>query len=400
MVPWTLKYQPDRIDKVAGNRDAIKKIIAWYESWKPGKKALLLVGPPGVGKTTAAIALAKTYDLDLLEMNASDVRDKKNIQRIIGLASEYGSLFSRGRLILIDEVDGMSSQDRGGTSAIIQILKTTRYPVILTANDDYATSVRALSGYVETVKFRKVNSHTIKSILKKILDKEGITVPDSVLDAVVENASGDLKSAINDLEALVEGEKKVNESVKELLAPRDRQQDIFQALKIIFKTESLKTARTAAFNLDIDPDMLKAWIDENIPNEYESLDEIAKAYYWLSRADIFSGRIVRRQNWGLLSYALDFMTAGVALSKKAMYRKFTRYQFPSTIKYLSRTREMRAIRYSLAKKLGKKIHASPNEVITVYLPYIRDMIKSGKVDLGKFAEHYDLSPEELAFLRG
>ncbi len=399
MPPWIIKYQPARLKDVAGNSDAIRKIEEWFKTWKPGKKPLLLVGPPGVGKTTAAIALAKEHGLELLEMNASDVRDKKNIQRVAGLASEYGSLFARGRLILLDEVDGMSSVDRGGVSAIIEVIKNSRYPIILTANDDYATPVRALLPYVEVVRFRKVNPLTIKAVLKRILDKEGIEVPDEVLDAVVKNASGNLKSAINDLEALVEGEKKVSKKVAEILAPRDREQDIFQALKIIFKTENFKTARAAVFNLDVDPDMLKAWIEENIPNEYEKPVEVAKAYYWLSRADIFSGRIIRRQNWSLLSYAMDLMTAGVALSKDQMYRKFTKYQFPQTIKYLSRTRQVRQIRYSLAKKIGKKMHASPDEVITVHLPYIREMIATGKVDLEKFARHYDLDQEEIAYLR-
>ncbi len=399
MVPWIIKYQPKRLRDIAGNKEAVEKIEKWFASWKPGKKALLLIGPPGVGKTTAAQALAYEKGLDLLEMNASDTRNKKGVERIAGLASQYGSLFSSGRLILIDEVDGMSSYDRGGTSAVVQIIKQSRFPIILTANDDYAPSVRALMPYVEVVKFKKVNPFTIRAVLKKILSREKIEVSDELVDKISKNASGDLKSAINDLEALVEGEKIVTNGVSHLLSPRDRQQDIFQALKMIFKTESFKTARAAALNLDVDPEMLKAWIDENIPSEYEKPEEVAKAYYWLSRADVFFGRISRRQNWTLMSYALDFLTGGVALSKESMYRKFTRYQFPATIRYLSKTKARRSVENSLAKKLGEKLHAGTREVITEYLPMIRMMVKMKKLDVSKFAEHYELTPEEVSVLR-
>ncbi len=399
MQPWVIKYQPTRLEDVAGNKEALKRIDLWFKTWKPGKKALLLVGPPGVGKTTAAVALAKEHGLDLLEMNASDTRNKAGVSRIVGLASQYGSLFSSGRLILIDEVDGMNRYDRGGTTELVKILKQSQYPIILTANDDYATPVRAIKQYVEVVKFKKVNSLTIKSVLKRIASAEGIDVDESIVDKIAKNADGDLKSAINDLQAVSEGEKKVGESAGNLLFARDRQQDVFQALKIIFKTESFKTAKSAVMNLDLDPDMLKAWIDENISNEYENMEEVAEAYYWLSRADIFSGRIIRRQNWSLLSYVLDFMTAGVALSKNKMYRKFTRYQFPQSIMYLSRTKATRQIEYSLARKIGAKIHASQNEVMTEYLPYIREMVRLGKLNVSRFSEYFDLSDSEISLLR-
>ncbi len=398
MVPWIIKYQPHSIKEFAGNPSAVKKVLAWYKSWKPGKKALLFVGPPGVGKTTLALALAKTFGLEILEMNASDIRNKKNIEKILGLGSLYASLTAKSKLILVDEVDGISSADRGGASAIVDVIKHSSFPIILTANDAYATPVRTIANYVEIVKFKRINPITIKSVLRRIAEKEGVSVSDEVLDKIAHSCNGDLKSAINDLEALAEGEKKVSEKDLNALGNRDRKEDMFQALKVIFKTESFTTARQSVFNLDETPDMIKAWIDENIPREYENLDDIARAYYWLSRSDIFFGRIIRRQNWGLLSYAIDFMTGGVALSKKEVYRKFTGYQFPSTIRMLSKTKKMRAIRYSLAKKIGEKIHASPDEVIREYLPYFSEMVKKSKKIRDSFAEHYELDDAELEVL--
>ncbi len=398
MVPWTVKYQPKRIKEFAGNPTAVKRVLGWYQSWKPGNKALLLVGPPGIGKTTLALALARTFDVDVLEMNASDTRSKKAVERVAGLGSLYGSLTSKPRLILIDEVDGMSSNDRGGTSALVDVIKKSSFPIIMTANDSYAVSIRALKPYVEIVKMKRVNPLTVKAVLGKIAREEKVRVSDDVLTKIAHSCHGDLKSAINDFEALAEGETSIEEESLNVIGGRDRKEDMFNALRTLFKTEEFLKARQAIMGLDETPDIIKAWIDENIPREYERPREVANAYYWLARSDVFFGRIIRRQNWGLMSYALDFMTGGVALSKEKPYHKFTGYQFPSFIKLLSKTKKIRTVRHSLAKKIGERIHASPNEVIHEYLPYLSEMAKKSKDVRESFREHYELDDEETKVL--
>jgi len=109
--PWTIKYKPKTSKDVAGNKPAIEKLRDWIESWnkgRPSKAAVLLYGPAGVGKTSVTEALARERGWDLVEINASDKRSGDILAKVAGLASTQSTLFSKGRLILLDEVDGIN----------------------------------------------------------------------------------------------------------------------------------------------------------------------------------------------------------------------------------------------------------------------------------------------------
>ena len=71
---WSEKYRPQSFTALLGNEDARKSFAAWFEKWKKGTKPLLLVGPPGIGKTTLANLAGKNFGYDMISLNASDVR--------------------------------------------------------------------------------------------------------------------------------------------------------------------------------------------------------------------------------------------------------------------------------------------------------------------------------------
>ena len=132
-----------------------------------------------------------------------------------------------------------------------------------------------------------------------------------------------------------------------------------------------KSARLSIDGVDKRPDEIIWWIEENIINEYEKPEEIAKAYEMLAKSDLFFVRIRKRQNWKLMKYGIDLMTAGVAVSKNEMYRKFSKYQYPNKIKYLGMTKIKRAKEKADLTEASHKLHCSINKVKKEYLPFFK-----------------------------
>jgi len=142
-VPWIIKHRPKKIEDVIDQDEAKKLFIPWLRAWirgrTPDKKAALLYGPAGVGKTSLVEAAAREYNLTLVEMNASDFRRREDIERVAKIAATQSGLFARRKIILLDEVDGISgTADRGGLDAILGLLSVTRHPIVMTANDPWS----------------------------------------------------------------------------------------------------------------------------------------------------------------------------------------------------------------------------------------------------------------------
>lgn len=366
------KYSPKSLKEFVNQKEAVQKFLNYVENFDPKqKKALMLFGPPGTGKTCLVYAYCLEHKRDLIEINASDVRTSQKINEIIGNAMNTLSLTGRKKLILIDEVDGISAkEDRGGLSAIIKIIQNSNWPVILTANDAYDEKIKLLRYYCELVEFKKLSKTDIVKKLKEICESEKINYDIKVLEELAERSEGDLRAAINDLEVISRGKNKIELKDLEVLGSRDREKNIFQALGTLFKTTSLNVAKLSFLNVDLDPDSIFSWIEENVCNEYEKIEEIEKAYEYLSKADIFRSRIYNRNYWKLLKYFNDLMLIGVALAKKEPYKKFVKYKFPQKISYLSKTLEERKEIKEKLKELSKTLNCSTKKVKSEYLPYL------------------------------
>lgn len=398
---WPTKYKPKRLGEVVNQREAKEKLLRWLRSWRTGKKAALLYGPPGNGKTCTVEALAKEMNFDLLEMNASDVRTKERIERIIGRAIRESTLFGTiGRIILIDEVDGLEAMyDRGGTRAIIKIIQESIYPVILTANDPWDRRLYDIRKMCDLIEFRKVPQRDIVKRLDYICRMEGVKADFRVLQAIAARNEGDLRGAILDLETVAQGKIRVTLDDLEVLGRRERETDIFRALSGIFKSTSAFSAKLSITDVDMDPDEIFWWIEENIPNEYEKTEDIAKAYEAIAIADIFRSRVIKRQNWRMLAYMIDLMTAGVSQAKKEPYRKFTRYKRPERLKFLSGTIAERRELQEVLRKLSSRLHCSTRKVKTEFLPFLLFIMNKKHGYVEKLAKALNIDKKKIETLR-
>ena len=396
---FAVKYAPRSLKEFVNQEKAVKRVLSFLRNFgKERVKALLLYGPPGTGKTCLVRALARDLKYDLIELNASDKRDAREIRKVIGNAVAQRSLSGRPKLILLDEIDGIQGrEDRGGVSEVIKIIQATNYPIILTANDPYNPKLRGLRNYVELVEFKKLGKRDLRKILERICKKEGIKFEPSALDLIVTFSKGDARSAINDLEMVSYGRKVVKEEDL-LLSYRDREKNIFEALGMIFKGKSLLTALRAPENLDKDLSELILWIGENISREYEKPEEIAKAYDYLSKADVFLGRVRRTQYYRFQLYASILATGGVCIAKKEVYRKFTSFKSPSKIVRMWETKKFREILRSISDKISERCHVSSENAYKYYGFMLKFIFKNSKKMSRLLAEDLNLNKEEISFL--
>ncbi len=372
---WIRKYSPRSLKEFVNQKQGVEKFLKWYATWKKHRKPCLIYGPPGTGKTCFVYAFAFDKNLDIVELNASDFRDAGALKRILGTAVTQTSLFKKGKIFLIDEVDGISGkEDRGGIAEILKIVPETKNPIVFTANDAWDPKLRSLREICELIEFKKLGIRDIEKRLREILSKEGIEYDENVIKQIASRNEGDLRGAINDLEIIARGKRKISESDLVVLSYREREQNIFETMKIVFKTKSLRGARFAMLSSEREPEELMWWIENNIFREYKKPEEIAKAYELLARADIFRRRIALRQNWRLMMYMLDLM-AGIAMCKKDVYRKFTKYQYPERLKILSITKQERAEEKEKLKELAEKLHCSTRKIKTEFLPYLKELLK-------------------------
>ena len=381
IMSWTEKYRPKRIKDVIGNDDAKNKFIKWIEEWlkgKPSKKAVLLYGPPGVGKTTLVYAAANEYNLEVIETNASDVRSSKAIRERIYKALYEQPLFGyKGRIILFDEVDGINlNEDRGGLGIIIQIINKTRQPIVLTANDPWNPKLKPLRDICLSIRFRPLKVWDIVKVLRKICSKEKIIADNAVLREIAKRSGGDLRSAINDLQALGRARKITLEDLN-ILGLRDKQLDMFEITRIILTSNNINKVRAILSLPSLDYEMMIKYISENIPYQYEdSPKAIYQAYNILSEADILLNR-AKRKSWSLLPYALNLIVTGIASIKKPSF-KWVKYNFPIMIKYMSLSREKREKRERICAKIAKKCHISIKKANIEILPYIKIIYNENK----------------------
>ncbi len=369
---WTQKYAPGSLEEFAGNKTAVQAMLNWANTWeKQTRKSMLLLGPPGTGKTTLVYLLSKKLNYNLVETNAGDFRTAKALKEGFGSALQQRSLFYKGKIILFDEIDGISGRsDRGAAKEIIRIIESSRYPVFITANDSNKSSVKALKKVSKVVKFEKVEKDEIEKILKSICNRESIKYEDKAIKFMARVADGDIKSAINDLQSVAIG--KGSLSYENIHANfRDSEKPLQDTLNIIFKTLNAKNAAEAMNNTEKPPAEILQWVRENIPREYLKARDLSEAYDALSRADVFWGRIRKRQYWRFLAYVSQLISVGVALSKQEKYcNKIITYSYPSTIALFARTKFQRAKEKGITEKLGKELHCS-RKVARQYLPLLR-----------------------------
>lgn len=372
---WVEKHRPKKFSEIRGQDEAVFKLKNFLQNFRKNqrsKKAIVLHGSPGTGKTTLAHVTAQENGFEIFELNASDFRNKSKLQEILKPAIEQKSLFNDKKIILVDEVDGIAKVDWGGLSEILYLINLTTYPIIITCNDIWDRKFSALRGKSEVVQVREIDYRTMKEILIDILRKENKFISNEILTRIAINAKGDLRAAINDIQA----ESGLKESSSEEINDRNRETDIFHALRFVFKNKPTHETLRIFDSVKMPLDEILLWVEENVPLEYRGR-ELAKAINLISKTDIFRRRIYRQQYWRFLVYENFFLSFGVSTSKNPEETKtgFTSYKKPSRILKIWMNNKKQEKRKSIAQKYASFVHIGEKRALSEF-PVIKYILKN------------------------
>jgi len=378
------KYRVKKYESFVGQDEAVREVQDFLRAY-PKKKALVLHGPAGTGKTSLALAAAKEAGLEVLELNASDLRNRAQLEETLKPASLQRSLFSKGKILLMDEVDGITGSDRGGIPELVRLIQISKFPMIMTCNDIWQSKLSPVRAKSKLVEMGHLALGDIIKVLLNISDKEGMNKTPQFLKQIAIKSQGDLRAAINDLESYAYRD----DLQVDLSETRDVEESIFNILRRLFKERQDFLRLFDRTNLSLDEILL--WIEENIPREYTG-EALARAYIALGKADTFRGRIYRNQHWRFLVYQNIFQSAGVSFAKDGVLEGFTKYERPKRILKIWLNNRRIEKKKSISKKYAAYVHCSSKRALKDW-DLIRPIVKQADVQ-----KQLRMSEEEIEYL--
>ncbi|GAB2280157.1 replication factor C subunit 1 [Dionaea muscipula] len=345
---WTEKYRPKVPDDVIGNRNLITQLHDWLSRWNEqflhskgkgkknndsaAKKAVLLSGTPGIGKTTSAKLVSQMLGFLAIEVNASDNRGKADAKIGKGISgsmsnsvkelvsNESMSVDDRCRskhqktVLIMDEVDGMSAGDRGGVADLIASIKISKIPIICICNDRYSQKLKSLVNYCFLLNFRKPTKQQMAKRLLQIANAEGLKVNEIALEELAARCNGDMRMALNQLQYMNLSMSVINyDDIRKRLLSSAKDEDIspFTAVDKLFGFDGGKLRMDERLDLSMsDPDLVPLLVQENYlnympklagndENGIKRMDLIARAAESIADGDIFNVQIRRYRQWQL-----------------------------------------------------------------------------------------------------
>lgn len=407
---WVDKYRPLSSDDLVANNKAIRDLKQWLTEWK-GKflrsgghsmklkdrkemdyAAVLVVGPPGIGKTTSAHVICRECGFEPHEMNASDVRNKAGVQTIaetVMLAntmSKYlsfgagrnGQQFPNGQVLIMDEVDGMSGGDRGGSQELIRMIKKSKVPIICIANDDSSSNMRSLANNCFKIRFRKPLATQVTKRLAEIAKREGFrAVQDQTLTKLAEGCNGDIRQMINLLQTWRVSSPSLSfTDVKDRLSVEGKtviQKSVFELAKSFFLPGVDGSSNSLAARIDnyfADSDLIPLFVQENYLNTVgasQSLESLALASECIAEGDLCESLVRQQQRWDLMptSAILSSIRPGLLLAGGFTAQPM----FPSFLGNISKGNKWKRIIQGLEMKV-KAVQTTTGSTSAFRLDYI------------------------------
>jgi replication factor C large subunit len=304
--------------------------VEWLVKWSDGSKPLLLVGPPGVGKTSFVHALCREFDIDLIELNASDTRNKNMLAQVISPIFSNASLTGKKFLLFLDEMDGISNrEDSGGLDFLLDLFKEPSIRVVMAANKSNE-AIKKISKVSKTITFSPIPPRLSMLYLDKILrlQKSSMKVEDRI--AVVRNCFGDIRSLLNAAQVMKAGYTTTKNPVLDI--------DIEDMINQFFSSTTFEDALDVVQRADIsysDPrfgqssedrrkDILAAFFSSIVMSKID-VPTITLLLDRLSELDVILSRSLVMRNWKIMRYFPPILTKSLFYESRNKYVRYNRY---------------------------------------------------------------------------
>ena len=390
---WVESSRPRTVEELIGNEEARLAIIKWLAEWVIGSKPLLLLGPPGVGKTTVVQALSFQFDYDLIEMNASDTRNREVLLNRIIPAFKNTSLLEKKMLLFLDEVDGISGrQDIGGIEYLVSVLKAPTIPVIMAANSR-DTKIRDLAKISKVIEFEPIHPRLLLLYINHILKKHNVTLSPEDKFSIVRSSNGDVRALLNNAQSISAGYDAYKEDSFDV--------DIKGAVNLFFSCLSVEEAKKILSRTDavyIDPrfgissderrrDIVNALFSSILSSRID-ISILAIMLDILSKIDVLVGRMGTNRHWSLLKYFDTLIAYGLFYISRNKAIKYSQYNmaWPLMGPILARGQSLK----KLAGDLAQAAHTSKSTFSTLYLPYLIQVMINNEHDPRIFATNSNL----------
>jgi len=313
-----------------GNENSRKKVVEWLSKWSDGSKPLLLVGPPGVGKTSFVHALCREFDIDLIELNASDTRNKNMLAQILNPIFSNASLTGKDFLLFLDELDGISNrEDSGGLDFLIDLFSEPSIRVIMAANKS-TESIKKISKVSKTINFSPIPPRLAMLYLDKVLKNLNSPMATKDRTTVVRNSFGDIRSLINSAQVMIAGYSSVKNSTAEIEVDSMINQfftssTLEEALAIINKADiSYSDPRFGQSSEDRRKDILGAFFSSIVMSKID-ISTIALLLDKLSELDVILSRSLVMRNWKIMRYFSSILAKSLFDDSRNKYIRYNRY---------------------------------------------------------------------------
>ncbi|KAK6359404.1 hypothetical protein TWF696_000564 [Orbilia brochopaga] len=449
---WTVKYSPSSMKEICGNKGQVEKLQKWLQNWPRNLqknfkmlgpdgsgiyRAVMIHGPPGVGKTTAAHLVANLEGYDVIESNASDTRSKKLLdmslrdvldnRSLMGYFNEGDKKVDRAKqkiVMIMDEVDGMSAGDRGGIGQMVALCRKTQIPIICICNDRRLPKMKPFDHVTYDLQFRRPTAAEIRTRMMTICYREGLKLSPQAIDSLSEGSHSDIRQIINMLSTFgVSGKEMSFDESKNMAAawqkhvvlkPWDIAHQLLQGQ--MFAPTSKKTLNDKIELYFNDHEFSYLMIQDNYlkpnPQRLSSLQGAERRLKWLELADkaaesISDGDLVDamihgpQQHWSLMPVHAVFSTVTPSSFMSGSYGG-GHMQFAAWFGQNSKQGKLMRFVKEIQSHMRLRCSADRHEVRQFYVPVFWQMLarrleregKEAVEDMIELMDEYFLTKED------